>query len=52
MLLIIGILATNMIGVIFILRHWKAAIGPLTAGFIGLALLSLAGIMHTIWNAA
>ncbi len=51
-LLIIGLLASNMVGLIFILRHWKAAIGPLTAGFIGLALLVLAGIMHTMWNAA
>lgn len=51
-LLIVGIMATSMIGIVFILRHWKAAIGPLTAGFIGLALLILAGIMHTIWNAA
>jgi hypothetical protein len=38
------------VGLLFIIRHWKKACGPLIAELIGVGLLVVAAIMEAVWS--
>jgi hypothetical protein len=49
---LIGIaLLLSSVGLIFILRHWRQAMGPLILNLIGIALVVIAACLEVIWTA-
>jgi hypothetical protein len=47
-----AVMMTTGVGLLFILRHWRKAIGPLSVELIGIGLFVIAAALEAIWNNA